>query len=55
MFFYNMDKQLISSVDNLATARQRFILKCQKNYSLGFLTTTDEELVGFGGRCRFCM
>jgi hypothetical protein len=39
------DRQHRSVDDNLAPVRdmfQRFILNCQKNYSLGSMTTTDE-------------
>jgi hypothetical protein len=53
-----MGRQQKSAVDNLAPVQDmfdKFILNGQKNYSLGSMTTTDEQLVGFRGRCRFCM
>jgi hypothetical protein len=53
-----MGRQQRSAVDNLALVQDifdKFILNCQENYSLGSMTASDEQLVGFRGRCRFRM
>jgi hypothetical protein len=48
-FFDNiMDRQQRSAVDNLAPVQDvfdKFVLNCHKNYSLGSMITTDEQLL----------